>query len=285
MRASCHVTVRTSYTCDVDDLEQLRADAARALAADPRDRDALRTAAAAGAAQWSVARAGARELAVPIGDRLMRVTGHPIALSARRWLGDFWLALLADDPHALAALCYARPGAGPAYLEQLAEAMRRYWLHDPTASAALLAALRATAPEQLPPDEVDDALDVAVPIIEVAFALFDADADKLAAAVAKARPSTGIAALGAHAWRIGIAPEPPLALRYGDRELLLCPYCLAPIRGGMRVCPACLDDPTNDAAIETDLADFHAMPRKRCASCSTVIAKLAVRCPACRAGV
>jgi hypothetical protein len=240
---------------------------------------------------------------------LQRIEGTPAEPPSRRWLDDFWLALLTDDAEAGATLCYGiELERGERHVTLLAEAMRRYWLHDDTAAQPLLEALRATDPAQQSADDVDRVLDLDVPVIEVVFALFDGDAAKLDGALAKAFElhrrywsqspddergwiSLPLAALQAQARRIGTdlsvtsdyAPTDLLeALDHRDPTLILCPYCVSPIRDGMKVCPLCLDDITADASIESDVTEYVDGPRKRCLACKTPIPTLAVKCARCR---
>jgi hypothetical protein len=316
-------TIRAYESCRCSDLDIVRQCATLAGSCgvavapdDPRPLAALATAAAAGSASWSIARADGHALPVRIAGRLLAIgdRADPAQFSPRRWLDDYWLALLSDDPHASSALCYVPARMRNAersepHLDHLAEAMRRYWLHDDTAPEALLEALRASDPKQVASDSVDLVLDIDVPLIEVVFALFEADGAKLDRALAKAFElhrrywgeqrsedkrgwlASALAAISAHAARIGVAVitssdyAQPLLLQatYANRQLLLCPYCMGPLWKGSHLCPACLEDTTQDAWIETDLGSFHASRRKRCRSCSMLVSRLAVRCPSCRA--
>lgn len=264
----------------------------------------------AGSATWTMRRAGGQALQLPIASStLQRIEGTPAEAPSRRWLDDFWLALLTDDAEASAALCYGfKLERGERHVTLLADAMRRYWLHDDTAAQPLLEALRATDPAQQPADEVDRVLDLDVPVMEVVFALFEGNAAKLDAALAKgfemhrrhwnrsANDERGwislpLAALQAQARRNGTeltvssdyAPLELLeALDHRDPTLILCPYCVSPIREGMQVCPLCLDDVTADAPIESDITDYLDGAHKPCSTCKTPIPTLAVKCASCR---
>lgn len=310
-------TVRLAESGRSDDLTPVRdaawgAGACGAVLAPGSDRTvaALEIATRAGSATWAMLRAGGQALELAIASsRLQRIEGAPAEPPIRRWLEDFWLALLTDDAEAGATLCYGRqPQRGARHLVLLAEAMRRYWLHDDTAAQPLLEALRATDPELQTSDEVDRMLDLDVPVIEVVFALFEGRAAKLDRALAKAfelhrgywdrNPddesgwiSLPLAALQAQARRIGteVAVSPDYApgelleaLDPGNATLILCPYCVSPIREDMKICPVCLDEVSADAPIASDVAEYLDGPRKRCSTCRTPIPTLAVKCASCR---
>jgi hypothetical protein len=190
-----------------------------------------------------------------------------------------------------------------------ADALRLWWLRDERAASVLLEALRATDPGRGLID-AEWALDLDVPQIEVAARVLARDAAALDQSLANAIElhrkywsagdragetggwvSFGLAALMVLANSAGVHPTvtsdyvPPQLVGAHERidhALILCPYCLVPITLGVTVCHACLEDPRNDAAIESDVAEFRRMARKRCPGCSMLVPGIAVRCASCR---
>jgi hypothetical protein len=64
--------------------------------------------------------------------------------------------------------------------------------------------------------------------------------------------------------------------------LILCPYCLSPVREDTIHCIYCLQDTTLDAKHEMTRAEYEAEPKKACRHCGVELLSLAVFCLRCR---
>jgi hypothetical protein len=274
-----------------------------------------RVGARAGAALFSLARAGGRAILVRLYDDAPRVlSGTPDESSVHvvRWLTAMWTALAVGERETLPLLCAVPPAVWRAsstqsdpFVDALARALREYAAGGDEVEGPLMEALQGSAPEALRNVDPDWALDVAVPIIEVFFALLDGDAAAFDKALEKAlrlharywgegeraRDPEGwvsmpLAALVREARARGLPARlasdylPPALLDAPASPAVLvgCPYCLSPIVEGADVCAACLSDPRNDAPVELSGRER----RARCPHCGFPRLALAVICPSCR---
>ena len=72
-----------------------------------------------------------------------------------------------------------------------------------------------------------------------------------------------------------------LVVAAAPETLICCPYCLVPLSGDAPICAACLNDPRNDAPVETSPQERIARVRP-CPKCATPMPDLAVICATCR---
>jgi hypothetical protein len=226
-----------------------------------------------------------------------------------------WAALAAGDASSLALLSSvpidvpAKSSAkGDPYKLDTMRALIAFVTGRPEAETLLLEALKGTDPAtpHIAPDDM--ILDIDVPAMEVFFALLDGESAAFDAAIEKATllhkrywtrparaddpdgllalPLTALAHLGRQrglrfSFRSSYLPEPVITWQSTD-TLVLCPYCMTPIVPGAERCPACLEDPRNDAPFESDFPDFATAAREPCRACQFPMIRLAVRCPRCR---
>ena len=269
----------------------------------------FRLAARACAALFSLARSQGKPLSFPLdGDALVSLSGvpHESMLHAGRWLSGWLCAAAAGEAGALALLSHtpaqlidaSSSQAAAPYVRPISDALRQLATGgDP--SAPLMSALRATDPASLPESNVDHALDIETPFIEVLFAVHDGEAPPFAKALELhhkfysapsrkddpdgfvSRRLSAAAALAAQRGLPAGVESDYLVVAAAPETLICCPYCLVPLPGDAPICAACLNDPRNDAPVETSPQERIARVRP-CPKCATPMPDLAVICATCR---
>jgi len=297
------------------DLALRRASALVALRPDdPSLRSDIQLISRAMAGFFALARASGGPIDVPVVDeRSVRLEESRVdwaGIDPYRWMQGWYAATLVDDVESLALLCSTpiallrkSPTRVPEFAYKVVEGLSAFWNGAPEAVDMLLDALQT-----IPPDD-DAALRLHAPPVDLLLGLRDGDPDRfdrdLVRAIEQARGFWSLPAVikAQERWfdyrlaavarrgvlsgfpvRVTADTIPDSLVRAPRRDELMtcCPYCVTPIAEGTTRCPACLEDPSNDAAFEATASEYEDAARMACPTCAYRVLEFAVRCPRCR---